>query len=164
MTSKILRFDAGHATVPNIAARDALLARFEGMTVMVTDASADPIARTGWAEYKWFADRSKFVMTNRESVDTLRLKKEAFVIVNGQVELTYTPHDGVLWDAFISNPATGECINYPFPPITDNIVTITDPTKEGMTLNVSYGYGDITVSSGDGTNLRTFHALTLGVY
>lgn len=53
--------------VTTIAQRDAL-SKFEGLRVMVTDASADTTVNSGWAEYVW--DGSKFIKTNEaESID-----------------------------------------------------------------------------------------------
>lgn len=53
--------------VSNMTERDAL-EKFEGLRVLVTDATQDPTVNSGWAEYVWSG--SEFIKTNEaESID-----------------------------------------------------------------------------------------------
>lgn len=58
--------------VADIAERDALVDKYEGLRVIVTDATADPTVAVGWAEYVWGPAPGEWIkMGEGESLDLI---------------------------------------------------------------------------------------------
>lgn len=50
-------------TVPNLAARDAISPKVQGLTVTVVDSTGDPVAGSGVATYTWINDKLNWMLT-----------------------------------------------------------------------------------------------------
>jgi hypothetical protein len=118
--------------------------RFEGLKIRVEDASADLRVSAGAAEYTWHAAAARWMLTFVERrPDEAHIVTETFAIVNGEVEATYPPKDGIVFDAMIFDPITNDLLALiPSCTCTNKVISIGSTNfYDGKTLQISYFYG-----------------------
>ena len=97
----IIRHTNFDMTVENIAERNAITARVDGMMVVVIDAIADADAGAGKAIYRWDATDNNWIMVSKGSVQTVSFATEELIIANGQVSPANIPLNNNIWDISI---------------------------------------------------------------
>ena len=136
----ILITNDGDKIVSNIAARNALTKKFDGMVVTVEDAIADITVGGGQATYQWNATQSRWMLTWKENVDNLTFITEELVIAGGQVVLQEIPQDGLIWDATIQDGA-GLILYDVRPDVIGKVIDLGTVEFDGNTLVFTYAYG-----------------------
>ena len=135
--------NAGNKVVADIATRNAIANKFDGMEVLVNDAIGDVMVGGSYAAgYKWSAAQDRWIMFYKDSKDNLEFIQDEIVISGSTATLTYVPQSGLIWDAYVLdtvNHVQVAMVNHPN--ITGNILTFDDTSFNGYTLVCSYGYG-----------------------
>jgi hypothetical protein len=139
----ILIANDGDRVVSTIAGRNALLRKFNGMKVRVTDAIADTRVGSGSAEYEWDAGQSRWLLIWKESKDNIIFTHEHVTIVNGEVTASHYPKSGSIWDATIRDE-TGIVVAYVEPDsIIGDVIAIGTTEYDGKELYFTYGYSAV---------------------
>lgn len=137
-------YNDGDRTVANIAARNALATKFEGMVVTVNDAIADILTGGGVAKYQWNATTERWMLIWKETVDNLNFFNDSAVIVNGKVTATYYPSSQIVWNVLIIDSVIGAIVaEFAQPPVSGNEITLGTNDFDGKTLYFTYAYGAI---------------------
>lgn len=136
-----------HATadvsVTNIAARDSIIQKVDGMTCVVLDGIADPAAGPGIATYRWSYAADKWILISSESYKTLSFDTEELLITGGEVNPSNIPTNNQIWSLAVldGNVVIAE------PRLEDLTVTATSisglNTWEGKKLRFTYAYGTV---------------------
>lgn len=139
----ILINNTGNKVVPNIAARNALVRRFNGMQVIVTDAIADILVGGSFqATYIWNTTLSQWLMTHKNASDVLEFATETQVIANGKVTANFTPQSGNVSYAIVLDADGLEQASVLTTAVANEISLGTN-SYDGMRLVFSYAYGAV---------------------
>ena len=131
-------------TVANIAARNALDPKCPGMSVVVLDASADPLVGGGKALYRWVEPLAEWFLVAKEYVDTMSLASDTKIIAGDKVTATNIPADGLVWDVFVVVDVANNIIAEVDFAVSGDQVTIVPNTPgqyDGKVLKFCYAFG-----------------------
>jgi hypothetical protein len=139
----ILIANDGDVIVANIAARNAITTKFNGMQVRVEDAIADTRVGEGSAKYEWDATLSRWLLTWKETRDDVTFTNEGAPIVNGQIISSNYPKNGTIWDVTVRD-VNDMVLAYIEPvSVVDNVITLGTNQYDGHELFYTYSYGII---------------------
>lgn len=137
----ILIANDGHRDVDTIAERDAIVKRFNGMTVFVRDSIADPTFGGGAVQYLWDSVVNSWSPVWSEKKPTLNFTTEDKVLVNGQVTADQTIKDNVVWSARIIDDDDTILADARVS-ITGLVLNIGTNQFDGKRLHYTYAYGE----------------------
>lgn len=136
----------GDKVVGTIAERDAIANKFEGMKVLVRDATADVNLGGGSAEYVWSTqDGITFnweISSASKKVSMTFVTETLPIDATGQVTASNIPLDGQIWNVAVVDAVSGVIIG-DFDGATVDTYTISLGVQDynGQNLRFSYAYG-----------------------
>lgn len=131
-------------TVANIAARNAISPRRPHMTVLVLDAIGDTFAGPGKALYRWVEESQSWYLVTKDNVDSFTLADESKTISLDQVQASYIPASGVIWDAYVQDDNNIIYqVQYSVSGSTITIIPDTLGQFDGKTFRFKYAYGSL---------------------
>jgi hypothetical protein len=136
----------GDKIVGTIANRDAIIRKFDGMKVRVTDSIADVLTGGGEAEYEWSVAKNKWMLVWKENKDDLTFVTETKQISGGQVIADHVPQSSAVWDCTIQTTAQdgSAVIMYDVrPDVLGDVLDLGTTDHDGQYLVYTYGYGVI---------------------
>ena len=131
-------------TVANIPERNAISPRRPGMTVLVRDAIGDPYAGSGRAVYRWDEVQASWILMFKDNVETLTFTGESKTISQDQIQLSFVPANGQVWDVMVRDGLVAHQVEHS---VAGSVVTIQPDTPgqfDGKQLSVRYAYGTMT--------------------
>jgi hypothetical protein len=139
----ILITNNGHKIVNTIAERDSISQRFDGMQVLVKDATADAALGSGSARYEWIATANRWAIVWSDAFSSMSFATEVLPLSGGKVTLSNIPASGVVFSCWVRHNTTGELIADVVPTVTLSEVNIGSTSFDGHNLYVSYAYGSM---------------------
>jgi len=139
--SKLI-FNTGNTRVGTIAERDAIVKRFDGMQVSVTDATGDSLLGGGMARYEWIALESRWALVWSDIKKTVAFISEQLTIENGAVTASHYPINATVWGALVFD-ADGVIIADVKPIVVGNVINIGSNDFDGEKLYCSYAYSEM---------------------
>ena len=136
----------GDKIVGTIADRNAIIRKFDGMKVRVSDSIADVLTGGGEAEYEWSVAKNKWMLVWKENKDDLTFVTEIKQISGGQVIADHVPQSSLVWDCTIQTTAQdgSAIIMYDVrPDVLGDVIDLGTTSHDGQYLVFTYGYGVI---------------------
>ncbi len=131
-------------TVAHIAERNSINPRTPGMMVLVRDAIGDPYAGSGRAVYRWDEVQASWILMFKDNVETLTFTGEYKSISQDQIQLSFVPANGQVWDVMVRDGLVVHQVEHS---VSGSVVTIQPDTPgqfDGKQLSVRYAYGTMT--------------------
>lgn len=139
----ILIANDGTKFVNNIAERNSITNKYEGLTVVVKDAIADPIVGGAFeATYRWNVALATWLMTHKNAKDNINFTREEKIIVDGKVTADHAPQTSTIMAAYIVDENGLELATVT-PSVLENVVSIGSTAYDGKTLIYTYAYGAV---------------------
>jgi hypothetical protein len=130
-------------TVQTIADRNAITSPVNGMVVTVVDAIADLNVGAGTASYRWNDKLGTWMLTFKDTYQSMSFDTEELTIANGSVLPSHFPTDNHIWDIQVLDGDAAIA----FPRIQDLTISTAGisglDAYNGYKLRFSYGYGTI---------------------
>lgn len=136
----ILVANDGSKFVDTIAQRDAIEKRFNGMRVIVRDATADPFFGGGSVQYIWDTTIDGWNPIWSENKPDLRFATEEKVLASGQVTAENLVKDGVVWSVKVLDD-DDSILSDAKVTITGRTLDIGSTTFDGKRLHYTYAFG-----------------------
>ncbi len=130
-------------TVAHIAERNSINPRTPGMMVLVRDAIGDPYAGSGRAVYRWDEVQASWILMFKDNVETLTFTGESKSISQDQIQLSFVPANGQVWDVMVRDGLVVHQVEYS---VAGSVVTIYPNVPgefDGQQLSVRYAYGSM---------------------
>lgn len=133
----------GDKVVATIADRNALVKRFDGMQVVVKDATGDALLGSGSAGYVWDSTAAKWNLMWADAMPAMSFITETRPIVGATVTASHLPNSGVIWSAVVIDVAGMIMGDAAIASVDLDTITLTDTSNDGLRLRFSYAYGSI---------------------
>lgn len=133
----------GDKVVQTIGDRNAITRKFDGMQVVVRDATADALLGSGSACYVWDALSAKWVVSWAEAMPTTSFKTETRPIVGSTVTTSNIPNGGVVWSAVVIDETNKIVGDANIVSVSMDTITLFDASSDGLRLRFTYAFGSI---------------------
>lgn len=148
----ILIQNSGIKVVNTIAERNAIASgsRYQGMTVIVRDAIADPLVGGAYeATYRWNSTLSAWLLIHKNAKDNVNFtREEKTILTGGKVMADFVPQTGTVLNAYIVDE-TGLELAVATCSAVENEISIGTSDYDGKTLIYTYAYGAVQAAIAD---------------